>query len=146
MSDPLSIAASIAGLITLAGAIYTSVNSFIQRIEDAPKFAHTPVREVSVMRVTLAAMSDLIDMFLTQASERKAMVQLDCLILTVTHTVMAFSDMEEFLSRWPAIEKLSYRTLQRIRWSFEEDKAQKLITRLTEARTGLSLVLNIFQS
>jgi hypothetical protein len=101
--------------------------------------------EVSIMRMVLTATSDLINQFMELPSARRAMVQLDCLILTVTHAVIAFSDLETFLSAWPAIEKMSYSPLQKIRWSLQDDRAQRLIEKLRDTRIGLSLVLNIFQ-
>ena len=39
MSDPLSVAASIAGLIALAGELYIALDEFVSNVRDAPSLA-----------------------------------------------------------------------------------------------------------
>jgi hypothetical protein len=145
MADPLTIATSIAGLLTLTGSIHQALSSFIEKFEHAPKSARTILMEVSITREALSAMSSLIEKFLQVPRERRAMVRLDLITLTVSHAVMAFSDLELLLSRWPELSKIPISFGTRLRWARQDDKASQLVRRLQEARFSLSLVLNIFQ-
>ncbi|KEY73482.1 hypothetical protein S7711_07506 [Stachybotrys chartarum IBT 7711] len=145
MADPLSIAASVAGLLTLAGGIYSFLSDVIDSIETAPQAFQRFLSEVSLTQMTLASMSDIITAFLDIPMSRRAMLQLDHLVLAVTSAVLTLSDLELFLSQWPALSRSSISPLTRMRWSRQENKAAKLLERLRETRVALSLVLNVLQ-
>ena len=51
MSDPLSIAASVAGLLALTGTVSKSVFQFVTSIKDAPEDARTLVRSLYTLNV-----------------------------------------------------------------------------------------------
>ncbi|KAI1492988.1 hypothetical protein F5X96DRAFT_294160 [Biscogniauxia mediterranea] len=145
MADPLSIAASVAGLLGLSGAIYTQLSGIVQQYRDVPQSAHQLLLAVSEMRVVVASVSELVDGLMQCPPRRRAMVQIDHLILVLTETVMALSEIEQFLERWSALYDPKRSRYWRIRLVAVENKANKLVERLKGNMASMSLVLNILQ-
>ncbi|KAI5918811.1 P-loop containing nucleoside triphosphate hydrolase protein [Camillea tinctor] len=145
MSDPLSIAASVAGLLALSGAIYTQLSGFVEQYRDVPQSAHQLLLVVSEMRMIVTSVSELVDGLMHCAPRRRAMVQIDHLILVLTQTVMTTSEIEQFLGHWSALYDPKRSRYWRIRLVAIENKANKLVERLRGNMTSMSLVLNILQ-
>src|SRR6188768_3659659 len=61
MADPLSIAASVAGLLTVAVKISAVISDFISSINDVPESARAALTAVEGMRLTLTSVKQLID-------------------------------------------------------------------------------------
>ncbi|KAH6974293.1 hypothetical protein BKA56DRAFT_689798 [Ilyonectria sp. MPI-CAGE-AT-0026] len=146
MSDPLSLSASIAGLINLSTAVYITLSNFADKVERAPKSTQEILHAVAEMRLALTSVSGLIDTFQRIPPRRKAMVQLDHLVICVSQAVMTFTDLEMFLSNWPKISMMQNSAWKRIRWALQEDKATRIVKRLSENKASLVLILNILQS
>ncbi|PTD06084.1 hypothetical protein HYE67_007923 [Fusarium culmorum] len=146
MSDPLSISASIAGLISLSTVVYQTLTNFADKVDRAPKSAQDILHAVTEMRLALVSMSDLVDRFSRISARRKVMVQLDHLVISLSRAVMTFTDLELFLSDWPEISSMQSSAWRRIRWAMKEDKATHLIKRLSENKMAFVLILSILQS
>ncbi|CAJ0544356.1 Ff.00g035750.m01.CDS01 [Fusarium sp. VM40] len=146
MSDPLSISASIAGLISLSTVVYQTLSNFADKVDKAPKSAKEILYAVAEMRLALLSMSGLVDKFSRISARRKAMVQLDHLVISLSRAVMTFTDLELFLSDWPEISSMQSSAWRRIRWAMKEDKATHLLKRLSENRMALIFILSILQS
>lgn len=146
MSDPLSISASIAGLISLSTVVYQTLTNFADKVDRAPKSAQDILHAVTEMRFALVSMSDLVDRFSRISARRKVMVQLDHLVISLSRAVMTFTDLELFLSDWPEISSMQSSAWRRIRWAMKEDKATHLIKRLSENKIAFVLILSILQS
>ncbi|KAI1497025.1 hypothetical protein F5X99DRAFT_43314 [Biscogniauxia marginata] len=145
MADPLSIAASVAGLLGLSGAIYTQLSGFVQQYRDVPQSAHQLLLAVSEMRVVVTSVSGLVDGLIQCPPRRRAMVQIDHLILALTQTVMTSSEIEQFLGRWSVLYDPNKSRYWRIRLVAVENKAIKLVEKLKGNMASISLVLNILQ-
>jgi hypothetical protein len=145
MSDPLSISASIAGLISLSTVVYQTLSNFADKVDKAPKSAQEILYAVAEMRLALVSMSELVDKFSRISARRKAMVQLDHLVISLSRAVMTFTDLELFLSDWPEISSMQSSAWRRIRWAMKEDKATHLLKRLSENRMALIFILSILQ-
>jgi hypothetical protein len=143
MSDPLSVAASVAGLLALSGKIYTNLSGTIARTTDAPKSAHMLLLTVSEMRITLTSISDLINTFLHIPLGRRAMVQVDHLIICLTQCVFTFDELEQQLGKWP--EDVHRSRWKRLRWAAVEERLLALNDKVQQHKMSLTLVLNIFQ-
>ncbi|KAF4969830.1 hypothetical protein FSARC_2988 [Fusarium sarcochroum] len=146
MSDPLSISASIAGLITLSTVVYQTLSDFADKVDKAPKSTQEILYAVAEMRLALNSISELVESFHKISPRRKAMVQLDHLVIALSRAVMTFTDLELFLSNWPEISAMQSSAWKRIRWALQEDKATRLVKKLSENKTSLLLILNILQS
>ncbi|KAJ8129928.1 hypothetical protein O1611_g3700 [Lasiodiplodia mahajangana] len=143
MADPLSIAASVAGLIALSGSLYSIIRDFVDQAANPPQSAHTLLLGVSEVRLVLGAVSDLINNFLKYPPSRRALVRLDHLIICLTQTVLSFSELEKFVDLLVA---KAQRSLWR-RWKLisQNDRITRFATKMQEHKTSISLVLNILQ-
>jgi hypothetical protein len=90
-------------------------------------------------------MSELVDKFSRISARRKAMVQLDHLVISLSRAVMTFTDLELFLSDWTEISSMQSSAWRRFRWAMKEDKATHLIKRLSDNRMALVFILSILQ-
>ncbi|KAI0139022.1 P-loop containing nucleoside triphosphate hydrolase protein [Hypoxylon sp. NC0597] len=144
MADPLSIAAAVAGLVQLSAKIYTTLSEFVSRIQKAPQAAYDLLLSLSEMRLALASVSELIDSFLKIPLERRAMVQIDHLIMCLTQSVLTFSSLEKFVGTWP--EQIVTSRWQKWRFANQEEKLMDFNTKVQQQKISISLALNILQS
>ncbi|KAI0543207.1 P-loop containing nucleoside triphosphate hydrolase protein [Xylaria digitata] len=143
MADPLSIAASVAGLIALSGSIYKVIGDFVEQAANPPQSAHALLLEVSEMRMVLKSLSDLIDNFLVYPPKRRALVQLDHLIICLTQTVLSFSELEKFVNPWVTRPQRSL--WQRWKFNSQGERITRFNSKLQQNKISISLVLSILQ-
>ncbi|KAI0024993.1 hypothetical protein F4780DRAFT_488879 [Xylariomycetidae sp. FL0641] len=144
MADPLTIATSVAGLLSLSGSMCSHLSTFVQKVVDAPESTHSLLLAVSEMHMVMSSVSDLIQGLTDCPPGRRAMIQLDHLTLALTRTVITASKIDQFLDRWKiSYDPTEFRRLNRIRLALAQGKANGLTTRLNNNLTSISLVLNI---
>ncbi|KAI1077467.1 P-loop containing nucleoside triphosphate hydrolase protein [Whalleya microplaca] len=143
MADPLSIAASVAGLLTLSSSIHKVISTYIARTVNISQSVFALLLNVSEMRLALTSVSNLVDSFVTLPPRRLSMVQLDHLVICITGSVLAFDDLQKFMGTWPE-DALSF-GWRRWRWARQEGKMLTLTDRIQQCKTSISLVLNILQ-
>ena len=138
MADPLSIAASIVGLIAATGKVYNAVSSLIATTAGAPSSAASTLEIVSDMRLTLAAVQSVIDSLDGVPSSRKGLIQIDHLTIVITHAVVTISELEELVCKET---DLAYR----LRWAWNEKKVLELLPRLESQKSTLALMVSVLQ-
>ncbi|KAK4103378.1 hypothetical protein N658DRAFT_505735 [Parathielavia hyrcaniae] len=94
MADPLSIAASVVGLLTTAGRICSVLSNFIGAAADAPKSAQDALSAVDEVRSVLAMVEGLLATISNLSSRRKMLVRLDHIRITFTNCVLTLSELE----------------------------------------------------
>ncbi len=97
MADPLSIAASVVGLLATAGKICSVLGDFVFSAADAPQSARAALTAVDEVRLALAAVKQLIDTVASLPSERKALVQLDHIAITFSNCILTLSELESLV-------------------------------------------------
>ncbi|KAI1371070.1 hypothetical protein F4677DRAFT_436692 [Hypoxylon crocopeplum] len=115
MSDPLSITLAVAGLLQLSAKVYKILSTFITNVKNAPQSAFDLLLNVFEMRLALTSVSELVDSFIKVPLKRRAMVQLDHLIICITQSVLTFSNLDEFVSTWP--ERIQTSVWDRLRFA-----------------------------
>ncbi|KAF4457352.1 cell division control protein 42 [Fusarium austroafricanum] len=139
MADPLSIAASIVGLLAAGGKVCEVLSTFINSTVDAPNSAAAALQNVEHMNLTLHSIQSLIDSLDTIDRSRKSLIQLDHLSIVVTHAVLTISELESIICREDSL-------MNRLRWVWNEKKVLTLLPRLETQKTSLSLMVTILQS
>jgi len=142
MADPLSIAAGVAGLLSLSATAYSALSTFLADTKNAPKAAHDILLEVSEMRLALTSTADLLTTFHGVPRVRKKMVQLEHLVLVLTQTFDTFSDLRSLLARFSHIPQSLW---TRIKWAWLQSRTNDMVKRLRSHKASISLVLNILQ-
>jgi len=96
MAEALAIAASVAGLLTIASQIYTTVRGLASSIANAPQSAIATLKTVVDMKLALALLKDLIDEIADLPPERKAMIPLNHIAITFSHCMATLSELESW--------------------------------------------------
>jgi hypothetical protein len=143
MADGLSIAASVTGLLAVAGQISTIIYEFVSSVADAPKSARDTLAAVEEMRLVLTSIQQAQDNGLSRIPEnRKKMVHIKNLVIIVRESIISLSELE-------AIVTLAARTdgrrskRSKIKWVLEQEKIERCVQRLESHKTSLSAILGI---
>ncbi|RSL61344.1 hypothetical protein CEP53_005147 [Fusarium sp. AF-6] len=139
MADPLSIAASVVGLVAAAGKVYGVLSNFVSTAADAPSSAASVLLTVEQMKMTLSSVQSLIDSIESLDPSRKALIQLDHLSIVITHSVLTISELESLVCPKDGL-------MHRLRWAWSEKKVMGLLPRLESQKSSLSLMVAVLQS
>jgi hypothetical protein len=136
--DPLSIIASITGILTAAA----NVSSILGQVKDAPESISDVLTEVNHIKIVITALQTFLDRTRRFAPQRAALIQLDDVVVILTQTVLVFSELQTL------VQPLSARKLsrwQRLNWTWQQPEAWRLVNQLQRNKTSLSLMLQIIQ-
>ncbi|KAK4444564.1 P-loop containing nucleoside triphosphate hydrolase protein [Podospora aff. communis PSN243] len=136
MADPLSIAASVAGLLATSGKICSALSTFISGVVDAPQSARDVLTTVEEMRAALEMVQGLIDALSTLPSQRRVLLRLDLITITFSSCVLTMSELESMVSSC-----FKDGVMHRLRWAWAEKKILKLLPRLESQKASLSLMV-----
>ena len=143
MADPLSIAASITGLLGLAGQVAIIIKGFISSVVDAPESARSALAAVEEMGMVLMSVKQVMDKLSQLPHHRKAMIHVRHLVVIFRESILSFSRLEAILK--PAIPKAFSKgvTWDKIQWVAIEDSILEAVARLEGHKTSISLILII---
>ena len=141
--DPLSVAASVAGLLGAAGKITTVLYGLVTKIKDAPSLTRTVVTEVSDIT---AALGQLQAYVLGTASANPAcsnLILLEQVLATLSGCVATYSELEA------AVDSLNINAdmgiFDRAMWTLKEPGLVAVVQRLQNHKSSLTLMLTILQ-
>lgn len=141
--DPLSVMASVVGLLTAAGAVASILSTVKSSISDAPRLLDHVLREVKDVEIVLSAIHKFLIGISSAPIRRIALIQVDQLIATLTESVLTFSELEALVK---PLEARSGNSLwERVKWAWKEDTVSDILQRLQRHKSSLSLMLNIVQ-
>src|SRR5689334_2412527 len=92
--DPLSVAASIIGILAAATKVVELLKPVISGVTEAPKNASVLCSRVENSRTVLAALQKLFNNLNATPRKRKELIPLDHLIIALTNGVLLFSELE----------------------------------------------------
>ncbi|KAM0418931.1 hypothetical protein ACHAPT_012089 [Fusarium lateritium] len=136
MSDPLSIAASVVGLLGAAGKICTALSSFVGSAIDAPAAARTTLATVEELRLSLEMVKHLVDTISSLPAMRRQLVRLDHIAITFSNCIITLSELESLVCFKDGI-------MHRLKWAWSEKKVLILLPRLESQKSSLSLMVTV---
>ena len=137
--DPISVSASIVGLLDVTARASNLVINFIQGAKEAPKSAQNVLSEVTDIRSCLGQLeSYLLGTRVAEAS-RTTILMVDQTVVTLTTCVATFSQLEETLVHLTKDQLRS--VVDKIKWARKEEHVSKLVLRLQSSKTSLNLML-----
>lgn len=143
MGDPLSVAASIGGLVALAGQLYVALDDFITIVRDAPALASTVRSEIKSFRNSLHALQGILHDPSFRGSRRAALISADYIVVSFTDAVLVFSQLETNI--FPLTRFTENGLAMRMQWTRKKSKVNELVSRLQWQKHTLSLQLNILK-
>lgn len=136
MADPLSITASIAGIITAA----VKITVVLSDLSDAPNHITDLSAEINNIRLVFRALQRLLDRPRSLSSQRATLIQLEDILVILTQTVLVFSELETIVTPLTARRRLPWRKLS---WSWQKSPTMRLVNQLQRHKASLTLVLQI---
>src|SRR5271156_5750059 len=137
--DPLSIIASITGILTAAA----KVSSVLGQVKDASESISAVLTEVNHIKIVFTALQKFLDRTRRFAPQRAALIQLDDVVVILTETVLVFSELEILVQ--PLLPQGRLSRWQRLNWAWQQSAALRLVNQLQRHKTSLSLMLQIIQ-
>ena len=154
MSDPLSIAASVAGLITISAQIIGMVKDLFDKVKDAPETMMRVREEVEGMQPIFCQVQFLLNGSGPRLSHNNlAMIPVHNLTTTLTGCVIVYSKLEKNVNEVcgfndPATASALWRragvTADRVKWGLWRcQEAMCIIEDLQRQKLSLNLMLTI---
>ena len=136
--DPLSIAASIAGLISLTIQVSESVTSYGKAVKDAPKSIEEMISELYSM---LSVLRQLESLFRSQQVKCSSFDHSSVLALAI---IRCDENIGKLLSKLRQMEshKLS-RAFERLQWPFSEKNLNKILVTIRRYTATFQFALTV---
>ena len=137
--DPLSIAASVVGLLGAAAKVSEVLKTFICSTKDAPTLANGVLQEVADISTCLSQLQFFLVGTRVGTRSRTAIIMVEQVIVTLTACVITFSELEEILG---VFKDHTPQTIgSRVAWMRKETVIAKLCLRLNSSKQSLNLLL-----
>ena len=148
--EPLSVAASIIGILAAAGKVAEIVQPLVSSSAVASQLARQVYNEVSSIRTVLTSLKAVLQDLATplgRANARACYVQIDSLVVLFTDGTLLFSELEALLQpfKLPATGTVQLLFRERALWVKRKNEIVNSISRMQRFLTALSALLNIFQ-
>ena len=140
MSDPLSIAAGVVGILTAAAQISTLLIQFTMASRNASVQARHVLTEVNDISGILSHLQTFLIGQEYVESSRASLLKVDHIVAIVSGCVMTFSELEKVLD---GLKTADLGAIDSIRWARKETEIMTIIQRLQNHKASLSLMLNV---
>lgn len=144
MSDPLSVAASVVGLVTISAQIYTMVNKFVSTVKDAPSFARTVSSEVNAFYGCVCSFQALLSTAAFQPA-RGELLSARNVITTLADAVLILDEIGQEVAPLALVQTTDMSVVERARWTRKKARLLELEERLHRCTGSLTLQVNILQ-
>lgn len=144
--DPLSVAASIIGLLGAGAKISSVLFSTLGTVRDlanAQSLVQDLLSEIVGITTAIGHVQTYIDGRAQATSERSALVLLEHVLATLTGCVTTYSDLQAIVNDLNLGPDMG--TLDKIRWTRHESKVATIVERLRNHKTSLTLMLTVLQ-
>lgn len=141
--DPLSVSASIIGVLGASAKVSSVLIAFVQRTKGAPKLAQTVLSDVNGLSAILTHLQIYLLGAASPSKSRASLILVEQVIVTLTDCVTTFSELEDALGTSRSDTEMG--TLDRVRWAMKESKISDIQSRLQSNKASLTLMLTILQ-
>ena len=140
--DPLSVSASIIGILGVAAKVSSVLITFVQNTKAAPKLAQTVLAEVNGLSAVLGHLQTYLIGVVSPSKSRASLILVEQVIVTLAECVTTFSELEDLLG---TSDYNDMAVLDRMKWAMKESKVSDIQGRLQSIKSSLTLVLTILQ-
>lgn len=137
--DPLSVSASIVGLIVAAVQVSAMIKKFIDTTKEAPNSAQGVLLEVTALSVCLSQLQRYVSGKQEVARSRKSLVMVEQVIVVLTDCVSMFSELEQTLDMLKTDHPM--RVIDRLKWAMKETAMNRILRRLQTSKASLNFML-----
>tara|TARA_R110002033_G_scaffold161672_1_gene198313 strand:- start:20 stop:454 length:435 start_codon:yes stop_codon:yes gene_type:complete len=144
MGDPLSVLASVVGILAAATKIASALSGIKSSLADAPRSIDHALSQVNGTKIALSAIEKLLQDTGGTLTGQVGMIQVDDLVVTMTEAVLTFDELETLVAPFLGISTVAIR--ERMKWAWKDDQIESLLVRLDRHKSTLLLMLSIAQS
>jgi hypothetical protein len=141
--DPLSVAASVAGLVSLAGELVPALYNLGSAVKEANNDAQAAATEVASMSVVLQGLQTYIIGRTRANPQRLRLITVEHITASLTACVFTYSELDAVLKALHVDSGLKAR--DRAVWLMKRESVQNLVTRLQNHKMSFNCMLNILQ-
>jgi hypothetical protein len=140
--DPLSVAASIAGLLSAAGKMAQLLKG-LTALADAPGSAKAALTEMNAMTGALQHLSEYLNGALRVPAGREQLVLLEHVAATLMGCVTTYDELEAIIDNVHGTTEMG--AIDRLKWTLKETEIKDIIQRIQNHKISLTLMLSILQ-
>lgn len=140
MSEPLSIAAGVVGILTAAAQITRLLCQFTKASRSAPSQARYVVSEVSATSGILSQLQSLLLGSEYNETSRTSLLRVNYVQTIISSCVLAFSELEQLLD---GLKTGDMSVIYSMKWARKEGEIMAIIQRMQNHKASLSLMLSI---
>ncbi|KAF4958788.1 hypothetical protein FGADI_2132 [Fusarium gaditjirri] len=147
MSDPLSVAASIAGLISITVEAVKFLSPYVSAAKETPQVAAHVYAEVQSTQFILMGLQSLTKNLGSVKVQHAELIGVNQVVAVLTDGVLLYSELHKELQSLRAkdgAEKVPLR--RRLQWVWKESTFVSLLNRLQSFKSSMTLVLMILES
>jgi hypothetical protein len=141
MADPLSVAASVVGLLTAGAQITKVLTQVINKARDAPDNCRKMRDQVEDIRSVLNQLQMFVIGTSRASRSRTSLILVDQVIVTLAACVTTFSELDSFAQSLQSESEMG--VLDRLRWLSKEKDMKDVLQRLESHKSSLSLMMTI---
>ena len=144
--DPLSVIASVTGLLAVIAKVSTTVNGIAKKMGNAPDSIHSLVNEISDLSVCLVQLQPFVRGTRSPARSRAAAISVEQVVAIITSCVLNMSKLEEIVDALQSMQPLTVRDKLAVgaSWAKRETEINNLMLRIRASGRSLNLILTIF--
>jgi hypothetical protein len=139
--DPLSVAGSLAGLITVAGKLCSILRSIICDVSDAPREVSWVLSEITATKTAIDTLQGLLRDIETLPSSRRGLIKLDALAIILSETVLTFEQLDSIIA--PLGEPSSSSAWDRVKYAWSQSSISREMQRLQSHKSSILLILGV---
>jgi cell division control protein 24 len=145
--DPLSIAASISGILMATKEIGKLLRPYVSAVKDTPQIAAEVHAEVQATGTIIEALQKLTVNFSSFSQKYAVLIPFEDVIAVLGEGVCLFSDLNAALSSLSPADSAgaAARLRNRMQWARKDSTLAALLTRLQRFKLSTSLILTILQ-
>ena len=140
MSDPLSVAAGVAGIVTAAAQISSLLINFTKSTIAAPQQVKVVLAEVSDIGEILSHFRSFLFGLDAPDRSRTSLLTVEKVVTIISGCVLTFSELEKLLDE---LKTEDLDLLDCLKWARKESAIAGLLQRLQNHKASLSLILDI---
>ncbi|KAG9508256.1 hypothetical protein J7337_001820 [Fusarium musae] len=141
--DPLSVSASVVGLLGAGAKITSCLWTFATNARDVPQLARHLVFEVADITAALGSLQAYVCGQAQAPGERGALILLEHVLTTLTGCVTTFSDLQSLMDQLNLSPYMG--TIDKMKWARQESNIAAIVQRLQNHKSSLTLMLTVLQ-
>ena len=141
--DPLSVAASVVGLLNAGAFAVKHLHSVVSSARDVPRSARYMLDELTAVNAALTQLQLFLLRQRPANSSRTGMIMVEQILTTLTGCVTTYSDLESILEGLEIDCEIG--TFSRVKWMYQESSISAILSRVQNHKSSLTLMLTILQ-